>query len=186
MCVDGRPAYQHILEHLMNALPLTDTFYISLRDEDQTSAMDLAGAHKIAKHVEPIYDSSSVPLGPSAGLIAAHVCAPSATWLIVGCDYPLLTAHTLQQLVKEYVPPVTCFNNEEACLEPLLGIWSPQALGRLAENVAAGKCGPSMTVEELDGKVLTPHNENWIFGANTTEDWDAAMKIAKLEVNTSH
>lgn len=143
---DGRPAYQHTLEHLMNALPLTDTFYISLRDEHQTSDMDLAGSHKISKHVEPIYEPTSVPLGPAAGLIAAHVCAPSATWLVVGCDYPLLTAHTLQQLVKEYVPPVTCFGNEQGFLKPLLAIWSPQALGRLAENVAAGKCGPSMTV----------------------------------------
>lgn len=143
---DGRPAYQHTLEHLMNALPLTDTFYISLRDEHQTSDMDLAGSHKISKHVEPTYDPTSVPLGPAAGLIAAHVCAPSATWLVVGCDYPLLTAHTLQQLVKEYVPPVTCIGNEQGFLKPLLAIWSPQALGRLAENVAAGKCGPSMTV----------------------------------------
>lgn len=182
---DGRPAYQHTLEHLMNALPLTDTFYISLRDEDQTLEMDLAGSHKISKHIEPIYDSTSVPLGPVAGLIAAHICAPSATWLIVGCDYPLLTAHTLQQLMREYVPPVTCFGNEQGLLEPLLAIWSPRALGRLAENVAAGKCGPSMTVEELDGKILTPHDENWIFGANTTEDWDAAMSIAKLGANPS-
>lgn len=143
---DGRPLYQHTLEHLINALPLTDTFYISLRDEDQTSDLDLAGSHKISKHVEPIYDPTSVPVGPAAGLIAAHICAPSATWLIVGCDCPLLTAHTLQQLVQEYVPPVTCFGNGRGFLEPLLVVWSPQALGRLVENVAAGKCGPGMTV----------------------------------------
>ena len=182
---DGRPAYQHALEHLMNTFPLTDTFYISLRDEDQTSDMDLAGSHKISKHVEPIYDPTNVPLGPAAGLIAAHICAPSATWLIVGCDYPLLTVHTLQQLVNEYVPPVTCFGNQHGLAEPLLAIWSPQALGRLAENVAAGKCGPNMTVEELDGKILTPHDENWIFGANTSEDWDVAMRTARLEANAS-
>lgn len=179
---DGRPAYQHTLEHLINALPLTDTFYISLHDETQTSSMDLAGSHKISKHVEPIYDSTSVvPLGPAAGLIGAHICAPSATWLIVGCDYPLLTARTLQQLVKGYVPPVTCFGNEHGLLEPLLGIWSPLALGRLAENVAAGKCGPGMTVEELDGKVLIPRDGNWIFGADTMDDWDAAMRVRRLE-----
>ena len=181
---DGRPAYQHTLEHLINALPLTDIFYISLRDENQTSDMDLAGSHKISKHVKPIYDPTSIPLGPAAGLIAAHICAPSATWLIVGSDYPLLTAHTLQQLVKEYVPPVTCFSNRQGTLEPLLAVWSPQALGRLTENVAAGKCGPGMTVEELDGKILIPHDENWVFGANTAEDWDVAMRTARA--NASH
>lgn len=125
--IDGRPAYQHTLEHLINALPLTSTFYISLRDPSQTTHLDLAGSHKISKHVEPIYDASTtsdVPTlrGPAAGLIAAHICAPSATWLIVGCGYPLLTAQTLQQLVKEYVPPVTCFGTEQGSMEPLLGI----------------------------------------------------------------
>ena len=143
---DGRPSYQHTLEYMMKALPCTRTFYISLRDEDQTYDMDLAGSHKISKHVQPIYDPTSVPLGPAAGLIAAHVCAPSATWLIVGCDYPLLTEHTVHQLMTEYVPPVTCFGNPQGLVEPFLAIWSPQALGRLAENVAAGKGGPGMTV----------------------------------------
>lgn len=177
---DGRPAYQHTLEHLMNALPLTDTFYISLRDSGQTSAMDLAGSHKISKHVQPIYDPTTVPLGPAAGLIAAHICAPSATWLVVACDYPLLTAHAVQQLVREYVPPVTCFGNRDGAAEPLLAVWSPQALGRLAENVAAGKCGPGMTAEELDAKILAPGDESWVFGADTPEDWHVAMRTARL------
>ena len=183
---DGRPAYQHYLEHFINAFPFTDTFYISLRHQDQMLDMDLAGSHKISKHVEPIFDSSSLTLGPAAGLIAAHICAPSATWLIVGSDFPLLTARTLQQLVKEYVPPVTCFGNQHGFVEPLLGIWSPQALGRLVENVAAGKCGPSMTVEELDGKILTPYDENWVFGANSPKDWDTAMRVARQGVKASN
>lgn len=177
---DGRPAYQHTLEHLINALPLTDTFYISLRDEDQTSYMDLAGSHKISKHVQPIYDPTGLPLGPAAGPIAAHICAPSATWLVVGCDYPLLTAGTLSQLMNEYVPPVTCFGNPHGFVDPLLAVWSPQALGRLAENVAAGKCGLGMTVEELDGKILAPRDENWTFGVTTPEDWHVAMRTARL------
>ena len=183
---DGRPAYQHTLEHLMKALPLTDTFYISLRDEDQISHMDLAGSHKISKHVEPIYDPTfNIPMGPAAGLIAAHICAPSATWLVVGYDYPLLTPRTLQQLLNEYVPPVTCFGNQDGFVDPLLAVWSPHALGRLLENVAAGKCGPSMTVEELDGKILTPRDGSETFGAETPEDWDVAMRTARLGVEAS-
>lgn len=84
---DGRPLYQHTLEHLITAFPLLKTFYISLRDQTQTAEIDLAGAHKISKHVELIYDSTAVVplLGPAAGLIAAHIYDPSATWLAVGC-----------------------------------------------------------------------------------------------------
>ena len=172
---DGRPAYQHTLEHLIQALPHTTTFYISLRDPSQTHALDLAGSHKIAKHVEPIYDpttnnNNNVPIpivpGPAAGLIAAHVLSPTSTWLVVGTDAPLPTPQTLRDLLTAYVPPVTCIradgnrNRSSAAAavvaDPLLAVWSPHALGRLLENVAAGKCGPGTTVEELDGKILTP------------------------------
>ena len=76
---------------------------------------------------------------------------------------------------------MTCFGTERGSLEPLLGIWSPQALGRLAENVAAGKCGSAMTVEELDGKVLVPNDEGWVFGVEGVEDWDAAMRVLRME-----
>ena len=68
-------------------------------------------------------------------------------------------------------------------MDPLLAIWSPQALGRLAENVAAEKCGLSMTVEELDGKILAPRDERWTFGVYTLEDWDVAMRTARLGVD---
>ena len=188
---DGRPAYQHTLEQLIQALPHTSTFYISLRDPSETLSLDLAGSHKISKHVEPIYDptnNNNVPaiIGPAAGLIAAHVLAPTATWLVVGTDYPLLTPQTLRQLITSYVPPVTCFrasngSGSSAVVDPLLAIWSPHALGRLLENVAAGKCGPGMTIEELDGKILTPHDGNRsTFGAHTPEDWDVAMRTARV------
>ena len=190
---DGRPAYQHTLENLIQALPHTSTFYISLRDESQTLSLDLAGSHKISKHVEPIYDpttNDNVPaiIGPAAGLIAAHVLSPTSTWLVVGTDYPLLTPQTLRHLLTNYVPPVTCFRagNNGSVVDPLLAIWSPHALGRLLENVAAGKCGPGMTVEELDGKILTPPHEGRgdcgaTFGAHTPEDWEVAMRTARRE-----
>ena len=65
-------------------------------------------------------------------------------------------------------------------MDPLLAVWSPLALGRLAENVAAGKCGLGMTVEELDGKILAPRDEKWVFGVATPEDWQVAMRTARL------
>lgn len=98
--------------------------------------------------------------------------------------------------MANYVPPVTCFRASNGhrdsdgsgsasatVMDPLLAIWSPRALGRLLENVAAGKCGPGMTVEELDGKILTPPGgegglEGGTFGAHTLEDWEVAMRRA--------
>ena len=38
-----------------------------------------------------------------------------------------------------------------------------------------------MTVEELDGKVVTPLDEGWVFGVEGVEDWDAAMRVLRME-----
>ena len=198
---DGRPAYQHTLEHLIQALPHTRTFYISLRDESETQPLDLAGSRKIAKRVVPIYDPTNsnvmgpAIMGPAAGLVSAHVLSPTATWLVVGTDYPLLTPRTLRHLLANYVPPVTCFrasngDGSTAPPDPRLAIWSPHPHRPRRENLAAGKCGPGMTVEELDGKILTPpppspsHDgghgtRGATFGAHTPEDWEVAMRTAR-------
>jgi molybdopterin-guanine dinucleotide biosynthesis protein A len=62
-------------------------------------------------------------IGPAAGLLAAYKNDPHAHWLVIACDYPLLTSDALQQLYDAYEEPVTCFVNSQEWCEPLLGIW---------------------------------------------------------------
>ena len=60
--------------------------------------------------------------------------------------------------------------------DPLLGVWGPQALQKLRENVQNGKFGPSWTVldflQEGKAKLVKPLDERWILGANTPEEWE--------------
>ncbi|RYP86628.1 hypothetical protein DL769_000696 [Monosporascus sp. CRB-8-3] len=186
-----KPLYQHQADILRAVLP-GSTVYISLAQEsplDET--LGSARRHSDGNGapngpadggLEVIFDSnvntSAESKGPAEGLLSAYNACPDATWLVVACDYPYVTSAMLRHLIKSYNTPVTCFCNSEGFCEPLLAIWSPAALERLAENVARGKSGPAATVREIKGTMLSvPEGcETWLVDVNRQADWEAALE----------
>lgn len=72
-----------------------------------------------------VFDSA-VEIGPAAGLLAAHALSPDAAFLVVECDYPLLAAEAVGQLIAAHVDasaprlsPVTGFVNSDGFGERL-------------------------------------------------------------------
>ena len=103
---DGKPLYQHTLEHLHYAYPFAETLYISLREKSQWESLNAAVSKSGLLRVQPIYDGAIGPgltsnpsIGPAAGLLSAYAFSPTTTWLVAGFDYPLLTAGALQELL---------------------------------------------------------------------------------------
>jgi molybdopterin-guanine dinucleotide biosynthesis protein A len=194
---DGLLAFEHSLDTLHSAVPSATTIYISLHEPSQFLALKfkveeasepLNGNTATSNHdhdhapfpaLKPIFDDQENDIGPAAGLLAAHTMFPDSNWLVLGCDYPLLPPTALQQLVLEYSSPVTCFLNENGFAEPLLAIWSPEALQQLKENVAQGRNGMNNVIKQANGKMIPPLRQEWIMGAKTKEEWEEAMKIVE-------
>ncbi|RYP57938.1 hypothetical protein DL770_010543 [Monosporascus sp. CRB-9-2] len=188
---NGKPLYQHQVDVLRAVLPGSKV-YISLAQESPLDEALQSARRDSEKSKAPngpedgglevIFDSnvnsSAESNGPAEGLLSAYNACPDATWLVVACDYPYITSSMLQHLIGSYNPPVTCFRNSEGFCEPLLGIWSPAALERLAENVARGKSGPAATVRELKGTLLSvPEGcDAWLVDVNRQADWEAALE----------
>jgi len=190
---DGRPIYQHLVDTLHAACPEADDVYISLAQEslldDRLRHAALPGNNTESKQTRRptlriLYDArgnnTTDSAGPAAGLLATHRAHPDATWLVVGCDYPFVTVEALSQLREMHAGPVTCFRNDEGFCEPLVGIWGPKALERLAENDAKGRSGPSAVVRELDGLTIRPNgacSTKVLCNVNTPQEWEAAQGI---------
>ncbi|RYO74057.1 hypothetical protein DL766_006346 [Monosporascus sp. MC13-8B] len=188
---NGKPLYQHQADILRTVLPGSKV-YISLAQEsplDETlrsargySDDDIASCGSGNGELRVVFDSnvnsSAESKGPAEGLLSAYNACPDATWLVVACDYPYVSSAMPQHLMASYNPPVACFRNSEGFCEPLLGIWSPAALKRLAENVTRGKSGPAATVRELNGIMLSvPEGcEAWLVDVNRQADWEAALE----------
>jgi molybdopterin-guanine dinucleotide biosynthesis protein A len=177
---DG-PLYLHLVRILHEALPKITTHHISLADRSVTDEMlrrenvEISNAADTPNMItlNTIIDDAFLDIGPAAGLLAAHRDDPKATWIVVACDFPLLQAAAIRQLVNSYEPPAICFKNKEGFSEPLLGIWSPQALESLKKNVEGGRLGPSYTLKTLGSKRIVPTNEDWLVNVNTKVEWDA-------------
>ncbi|PVH82741.1 hypothetical protein DL98DRAFT_132217 [Cadophora sp. DSE1049] len=196
---DGLLAFEHALQTLHSAVPSADTIYISLQDESQKSKIksrlanpsslfpshnrsddDHHSPHRIPKlEIIPDQAGSGKPgNGQLKGLLAAHTIYPDFTWLVLGCEFPLLTPPALQQLVLEYQDPVTCFLKEDGVLEPLLGIWGSEALENLYAHVVSKEVDENIlrhVVEEVQGKLVKPLREEWIVKPKTESDWEEAL-----------
>jgi molybdopterin-guanine dinucleotide biosynthesis protein A len=193
---DGLLSFEHALITIHDAMPTADTIHISLRDESQVEGIQFRlnmPAHPPARaaesspdehhhssgfpNLEPIFDlKEHRDIGPAAGLLAAHAAYPSATLLVLGCDYPLLPPVALQQLILEYEPLLTCFLNADGFAEPLIAVWSPEALDVLAEEVREGRSGLNRVVSMLKGKRVRPLRDIWITGCNTRAEWEEVLK----------
>jgi molybdopterin-guanine dinucleotide biosynthesis protein A len=182
---DGRISIDHALETLHQAVPNAPSIYISLNGQHQYEAIksifedppfDKDHGNRKSKNIA-VYDKSPEQIGPAAGLLAVHEMLPHATILVVACDYPLLTVATLRQLIEDYKPPATYFVNTSGFLEPLLAIWSPEALEELKKNVEEGRFGLNGILKQMGGNAIRPGNDESIMGTNTAEEWQNAMYI---------
>lgn len=176
---DGRPLYVHMLERIKEAFPDAPEIFMSLRCPSKLNNDLMLDAN-----VKLIYDDDlnlqgGKDIGPAAGLLAAHAARPEAHWLIVACDYPLISTTALLQLCEEYQEPSTCFQNVDGFPEPLLAVWSPLALQHLQDNVAKDILGPSKALKDLQGKTLVPMNERWLKNTNTEAEFQEAISLCR-------
>ncbi|KAF7173899.1 hypothetical protein CNMCM6106_008003 [Aspergillus hiratsukae] len=195
--VSDIPLFVHLLIVLREACLESEVVFLSLRDHDSLKAIEnnrhitaVTNNQLILNHgattfrVHVVYDGPGVPsehdstgIGPAAGLLAAHHEDESAHWLVVACDYPFISVAALSQLRREWTPPVICFENKDGFCEPLLSIWSPEALPALEDNIQNGILGPSAVVKRLRGKMIQPREEKWIFNVNTPADLELASNM---------
>ncbi|KAF7125716.1 hypothetical protein CNMCM5793_002009 [Aspergillus hiratsukae] len=191
------PLFVNLLIVLREACPKSEVVCLSLRDHDSLKAIEndhhitaVTNNQLILNHgtttfpVHVVYDGPGVPsehdssgIGPAAGLMAAHHQDEGAHWLVVACDYPFISVAALSQLRREWTAPVICFENKDGFCEPLLSIWSPEALNALEENIQKGILGPSAVVKQLRGKMIRPLEERWIFNVNTPGDLELASNM---------
>jgi len=176
----GKPVYVHLLEQLIAACPDADV-YMSLREKHQRINIQttiLGRPVRLIYDVDAQLDASLSPIGPATGLLAAYSTDPVACWLVLACDYPLMSTRELQALCAVYKDPLTCFMNAEGFFEPFVGIWSPTALEQLKKNVQSGVTGPVRVVKMIGGKGVKAIDEQSLFNTNTRDEWDAAMELA--------
>lgn len=119
--------------------------------------------------------------GPLAGLLAALLAEPAATWVIAACDLPLVSPPAIAWLISQRgagwaaVLPRTSSGR----VEPLLAVYEPAALPLVQDLVVRGSDAPRELAQYASVHIPTVPAE--IAGAwrnlNTNEDY-AQVKAA--------
>jgi molybdopterin-guanine dinucleotide biosynthesis protein A len=73
---------------------------------------------------------------PVAGLLTARARNADAHWLVLACDYPLVTVEALRPLREEFEEPVTCFANRDGFVKPLCRLGA-RGVGEVEGEVRA-------------------------------------------------
>jgi molybdopterin-guanine dinucleotide biosynthesis protein A len=123
-------------------------------------------------------------LGPYGAILSAFKFQPSAAWLVVACDLPLLDEDTLAQLVTERDPSViaTTFTSPHDSLpEPLVTIWEPQSFSLLQNFLSEGYQCPRKILLKSTPKIITARNELALRNVNTPEEEEQARQLLNLK-----
>ncbi|KAF8155468.1 MobA-like NTP transferase domain-containing protein [Crassisporium funariophilum] len=186
------PMYLHTADLLSPSVPSStesesessNDVYFSLRSS-QLSIPAFAKLH--TEHPERVIvdDAERGDIGPAGGLLAAHERDGGADWVVLAVDFPRATREAVKHLVERSREGqregegVTCYVHEDGGPEPVFAVWTAGALRRLKENAVRGRTGPCFTVKEVwkEGRVgaVKPARGEWIVGANTREEWEAAL-----------
>ena len=117
-------------------------------------------------------------IGPIAGISAALLEQPKAAWLVLACDLPFLTEHTLEHLIahRDANKIATAYRSAHDGLpEPLCAIWEPAAREPVLAYLATGKQCPRKFLINSDTKLLDLPERQALDNVNTVEEFAAAI-----------
>ncbi len=153
----GKPQRDHLTDLLR---PHCETVFWSINTGQAAELMNLS---------QPlIVDAFDWP-GPLNGILSAFRHDPTAAWLVVACDMPLLTGRSFDALMSRRDPTrlATVFYDSDGQLpEPLLGIYEP-AFGPIMDRaVATGQYSPRRLLQQNDVQLLTAPDVRELLNVN--------------------
>ncbi len=118
--------------------------------------------------------------GPISGILTAFDHDPNSAWLVIGCDYPLLSQSDLIRLLNQRDSNriATAFFSEEAQRYiPTLCIFEPQSGGLLRQAYKEGKYSVHSILLARQAKKLLPENPKTLQSVDTPEVFERIKKV---------
>ncbi|MFT5128273.1 MAG: molybdopterin-guanine dinucleotide biosynthesis protein A [Rhodothermales bacterium] len=169
--IHGKSQIQHSFDLLS---PLCDEVHVSCRAEqaDDPEKRDL-----------PLLPDAILNAGPLGGIITA-LRSSHAAWLVLGCDLPLVTEHTLAELVAARDPlrfASSFASSYDGFPEPVCAIYEPKALHRLLHFYAQGYSCPRKALINSRIALRTPQVRDALNNVNTPEELAAVRGNLRSE-----
>jgi molybdopterin-guanine dinucleotide biosynthesis protein A len=167
----GVPQYRHVADMLS---PFCEQVFISC----------LAAQKPWFEPRKCLLDQSKYgEIGPMNGLLSAFDYDPASSWMVLGCDYPLLEMTDLLQLLTQRDPdrPATLFGSTDGSgIEPLLGIYEPAAGAFLREAWQAGQYSLRRMLPACGAKTVIAQHPEHLKSVDTAGDYEQVTKYLSM------
>lgn len=164
----GQPQRYHLYEMLDK---LCERVFISCNKEQFSNIPD-----KYATIVdEPEYEG----IGPMASLLSAFKQYPDASFLVVGCDYPLITENYLQRLIKvkdEVIFATSYYNSSTSFYEPLLCHYQNIIKSKFEFYFKQNNYSLQFILKELEANIIIPDDLSVITSVDTPYEYEKVLK----------
>jgi molybdopterin-guanine dinucleotide biosynthesis protein A len=147
----------------------TDRCFVSLRPDQRSDA--------VRANFPQILDTQP-GIGPIAGILAALQTHPQHAWLVLACDLPFLTEHTLQHLIAQREPAksATAYRSTHDGLpEPLCAIWEPASREPLQVWLHSDQRCPRKFLITTGAALLDAQEPAALDNINTPEEYRASQ-----------
>ena len=112
-------------------------------------------------------------MGAFGAILTAHLHDPTAAWLVLACDLPLLTSPSVVKLIenRDTRRVATALQRPGGPFpEPLVAIYEPRAYARLLQFLALGYACPRKMLINSDVRVIELADGTPLTNANTPEE----------------
>lgn len=167
----GLPQYQHVYQLLE---PFCSKVFISCNPIQ-------------APHIDPAFPVitdhiSYQESGPVAGLLSAFNTYPDKSWLVTGCDYPLITAAeigTLTGCFTQGLDTTAFYNRTTGYYEPLLAVYASGCYSRLEAHFRQQQYSLQQFLKEEKAMRCYPQEDDLLKSIDTPEAYEQARQLIR-------
>jgi molybdenum cofactor guanylyltransferase len=159
----NKPQRYHVYEML---LPFCKNVFISC---NQLQSANIEKGYPFLKD-----DDAYTDIGPMAALLTACKQFPEKNILLIGCDYPFLSATDLQQFSTYCAGEnnmAAFYNEQEELYEPLLAWYPYQSFDKLKKMHHANRYSLQHFLKDNGAIKFYPQNKNSITSVDTNDEF---------------
>lgn len=151
--------------------PFCEEVFLSCSSEQVT---DLSAEYKVVIDF-PEYQQ----IGPIAALLTAFSTFPGKDFLVIGCDYPLITSNVLSCFLENLGKPASAFFNHDNKYEPLLAWYSRDCAPLLKAFFNRNEFSLQHFLRSVEAQKYYPEDDKVMTSVDTPE----AYQNMKLVLN---
>ncbi len=136
-----------------------------------------------AEHLDRSYKiitDKYIDAGPMCGILSAFEHTPSAAWLVVACDLPLIDEATIGHLIRQRNAEVmaTAYRSgTDGLPEPLIAIWEPSSYQVLLNRLNEGFKCPRKVLINNSIHLIEAANAKLLMNVNTPAEAELAASM---------